>query len=248
MVGHQVSKTLTFVWCSLFLPLIPACDDSDEINEAPAARNVESPVEIALEFDWSAVPIPTTSSNTQLQSPPSSQAFGPWTIESFHYFSPDIIAVTQEPGNLFAPFPAGVQPFPPELSSGFFLGFEFHDQSGDIVGFGSEQEILDFETATGETAYALTVPGRGTLMLSQQEEFAYVFEEINDMIANHEFVRVYDPPLVNIHTVPGTAKVIGGSGEFTHAKGVWREISVLQKLDLVTGQHELGSILQIVRF
>lgn len=248
---------------------VAACDADDalegpsaefEQSSDPAVDRGDGPVDGAgdgvvgaaahvgeiVQWDWSRVPIPLDRGRDQLQAAAAVPVFGPWELEQFHFATPDFIALTQEPGNLFAPFPAAVEPLPPELSAGFFLGFKFYDDADTMVGFGSEQEVLDFENAVGETTYTLTLPERGTLMLSHEEEFAYLFEEINDMIANQEMVRIYDPPLIKIHTVPGSGRLVGGTGEFRHTFGVWREISIINKLDLQTGIQEVGIILQIV--
>ncbi len=247
MPGGVLGLTLS----ALLAPFSSGCDEADEPSNDPA-QFARAPESVDFEFDWSAVPLPTPSEAAQLEfeGPPEVPAsFGPWTVESFSYFTPDFFALAAAPGGLFAPLlPDGVDPFPPELGSGFFVGFTMFDGDNELVGFGSEQEVIDFEAATGETAYTLTIPGRGSLMLTQVEEFPYLFEEIDDMIANQEFVRVYDPPLVNIHTVPGTAKVVGGSGEFFKAKGLWREISIVKKIDLLTGVNDVGAIIQVAHF
>jgi hypothetical protein len=237
---------------------ISACDADASIpasTDASAAETVEAEVTAAeLVFDWDSVALPTIPGvhgtegvTPAFEPPPATPVVQPWTAESFYFSSTtNFLTLTQMEGGLFTPLPMGMPTLPAELEDGFLLGFTFYDQNGEIVGFGTEQEVLDFVEATGETTYTLTIPGRGTLMLAQREEFAYMFEEINDMVADQEFVREFDPPLVNIHTVPGSARIIGGTGEFAHVKGFWREISIIYKFDLLTGLHEVGAILQIL--
>lgn len=243
-----------FVSCSGIV--LSACDTGETVvsskDAIAAAAEIEAEVmDAELMFDWDDVAMPALPGVEPAFNP--NQAASPvkqwFTVESF-YFSSDsnFLSLTQMAGGLFTPLPIGMPTLPPELEDGFLLGFTFYDHEGDIVGFGTEQEVLDIDEATGETVYALTIPGRGSLMLSQEEEFSYMFAELDDMVADQEFVREFDPPLVNIHTVPGSARIIGGTGEFANAKGFWREISIVNKFDLVTGLHEVGIILQIVHF
>jgi hypothetical protein len=138
-----------------------------------------------------------------------------------------------------------MQPLPSGLDAGMLSSFNFHDIHGDIVGFGTQQEILDYVDATGQTGYVLSFPERGTLLLSQREEFSYLFAEIADMTADQDYVREFNPPLIHVHTVLGSAEVLGGTGEFQHEKGTWREITVINELNLETGVHDMTLILQI---
>lgn len=243
-------KTSIIVLVSAFF-ILSACD----IEEA----NPDLVVEVAeldtreiepITFDWGLVPQPTIPGSTpayEAQAPIPAKQF--WNLETFYFFTnPDFLSVTQAEGGLFAPAPAGMQPLPPELADGFLLGFTFRDLNGDIVGFGSIQEVVDFENASAETHYMLTIPGRGTLILAQEENNEALFAELFDMIAEQDFVRSYDPPLVFINTVPGTNRIIGGTGEFAHAKGIWREFAVVNEFNLLTGVHDVGNILQIVHF
>jgi hypothetical protein len=239
--------------------MVSACDTDESIAASTDASAAE-PVEAELAFDWDSVALPAIPGigpgmpgmpgigvTPAFEPPPATPVVQPWTAESFYLSSEaNFLTLTSMEGGLFAPLPMGMPSLPPELEDGFLLGFTFSDENGEIVGFGTEQEVLDLVDATGETTYTLTIPGRGSLMLAQGEEFAYMFEEINDMVADQEFVREFDPPLVNIHTVPGSARIIGGTGEFAHVKGFWREISIIYKLDLLTGLHEVGAILQIL--
>jgi hypothetical protein len=223
---------------------VSACDADEAIPMAEANVDIAS---AELVFDWEAVPMPEIGGVTSGQAPPPAIPAMGWTIETFHFSSEsNVLALTQMAGGLFTPVPVGMSPLPPQLDDGFLVGFTFHDKEGQIVGFGTEQEVLDWVDATGQTAYTLTIPGRGTLMLAQQEEFAYMFDVVDDMVADQEFVREFNPPLVHIHTVPGSARIIGGTGEFADIKGSWREISIIYKFDLLTGLHEMGIILQIM--
>jgi hypothetical protein len=62
------------------------------------------------------------------------------------------------------------------------------------------------------------------------------FDEIADMVSSGDpadLVRSWDPPLTIVTTVPGTGRIIGGTGEFDNARGVWRETQALHELDLI---------------
>jgi hypothetical protein len=245
---HSKFCSCAFVVLSSIMSLVAACDVDDgaslEIEEPPIRMEEE---ELYAAFDWERVPPPAAAdgSVTAFQGDAPSAAAGSLTVETFQFSASDFIALSMAPGGLFAPYPSGVSAMPPELSSSFLVGFTFYDEHDQVVGFGTEQEVLNFDEATGQTTYTLTIPGRGTLMLSQEEEFAYLLEEVADMVATQEFVRSYDPPLVNIHTVPGSGRVIGGTGEFAQAKGLMREYSIVRQLDLTTGYHDVGIIVQV---
>jgi hypothetical protein len=254
MIRKAFKAPLIAACCAI---VTSACDTGESIassTDAIEAAQVEAQLEAELALadaevivDWDEVPLPAIAGVTPaFDVPPASQAKKPWTVESFYFTSANFLSLTQMEGGLFAPLPVGMPTLPPELEDGFLLGFTFYDQNDEIVGFGTEQEVLDLADASGVTTYTLTIPGRGTIMLAHDEEFAYLFEELDDMVADQEFVREFDPPLVNIHTVPGSAKIIGGTGEFDHIKGSWREISLVYELNLLTGLHEVGIVLQIL--
>lgn len=167
--------------------------------------------------------------------------------ETFTFSSSTILAVTMAPGGLFAPFPAGIPTFTePAIADGFFLGIKLRDVDDNIVGFGTEQEVLNLAAARTATTYTLTLPGRGTLMLAQEEDLTVLLVEVNDMIANQQTVRSYDPPLVVLSTIAGTDRIIGGTGEFADAKkGSVHEYNILHKLDIATGVHDLEVMLDV---
>jgi hypothetical protein len=234
------------------VPVLSACDTEESapdlmvmMDADPEASSLEL---VAIAFVWDLVPMPAIAGVTQdFEVPGQIPAKQNWNVETFQFFTdPDFLAVTQAAGGLFLPQPNGMQPLPPELADGFLLAFTFRDLDDNIAGFGSIQEVVDFQAMSAETHYMMTMPGRGTLMLAQQENNEALFAELFDMIANQDYVRVYDPPLMFINTVPGTNQIIGGTGEFAHAKGIWREFAVVNEFNLLTGIHDVGNIVQIV--
>lgn len=229
--------------------------DLDAEPDTFEAEQVETPTleldgPVADELSAADVPWPAIDpeSPASYQSPLPKQKFGFWTIETFVFDSDDFRSITTAPDVLFANFPAAMEPMPPELSTSFMLSFEFRNDDDEIIGFGSEQEVLDFETLTGETTYTLTIPGRGTIVFGQEEDFAWLIDEVDQMVADGEPIRSFDPPLVELSTIPGTGRIIGGTGEFAHAFGFALEYGIVNQINLITRQHELGTVLQVAYF
>lgn len=253
MIQYSNRSLMFLVLSTSVTPVLGGCDTSEGagLDLRPIATEAEQE-RLRAEFDWEAVPPPAavggSSSMLEAPAPASVPALEPCNIETFHFSASEFIALSMAPGGLFALQPSGIPALPPELAEGFLLGFTFYDEQEQVVGFGTEQEVLDFEQATGQTTYTLTIPDRGTLMLRQEEEFAYLLEEVADMVASEELIRTYNPPLVNVHTVPGSGWIVGGTGEFDFAFGLMREYSIVRQLDLTTGQHDLGIILQVAIF
>jgi hypothetical protein len=235
---------------TVILVALGGCDTREGVDAANAEPEVAADV---LDINWDAVPPPSAIASAlavDIELEPAIPTAGPggwqFEIETFWFHSSDIFALTTAADSLFAPVPANIALFEAdELASGQFVGFEFRDDNDVIIGFGSEQLDIDFQELEAQPTYTFTVPGRGALVIAQREDIGYVIDEVNDMVANDEYVRVYDPPWVTESTIPGTGKVIGGTGEFAGAKGVAREFVVIYKLDLLTGMHEFTDVIQV---
>jgi hypothetical protein len=189
-----------------------------------------------------ACDLDTDLDTTQLRSAKSP------TVEVFQYStSQDLIANTNDPNNpILAPSPAGISPLEePEISSGGLIAIKIRDQNDELVGFGTEQEVIDMVGASALTTYTLTLPGRGTLMLEQTEDFSPLFAEIYDMLDDAELVRSYDPPLAVLTTKPGTGRIVGGTGEFAHARGSWTELDIVNQFDLVARTFDIDCVLEV---
>lgn len=146
----------------------------------------------------------------------------------------DNIAMVMAPDGLFASIPAGIMTLDePEISNGFIGSFKMYDDGGQLVGFGTKHEELDPPSPISMTSYMLTLPGRGTLVLEAVQDASPFYDEIVDMVSSEDLVRSWDPPLTIVTTVPGTGRVIGGTGEFANTRGVWRETQALRGLDLI---------------
>lgn len=221
-----------------FAVLLTGCDsvEHDQVRDLVPSTDEWS-------LDQSTVLAPDTSepTNAQVQS---------GSMEFFYFEAPeDVISITSAPGNLFAPTPAGIPLFTePELAEGFMVSFKVYDQNHDLVGFGTEQEIVDLPGEIAYTTYTLTLPGRGTLMLKQQEDIGPLLAEVAEMGATQDLVREYNPPWVMLSTIPGTGRIVGGTGEFAHAKGVVREFGVTYGIDLTTQTFDIAVVLQVKYF
>jgi len=231
---------------------IRALDEPDVIEQTGAVAPVamaEDNEALVLpprsEVPWPEVPSSPSAHPLDFQAQAPVQHNGCWTFETFYLTSEDdFISLTSDPGGLFAPLPSGIDLLPPELAGGFMLTVKIHDLSDAIVGFGSVLELLDFQNLTGETAYSLILPGRGTIAFTQDEDFAWLFDVIDDMINDGVTQRTFDPPVVEESALPGTVQLLGGTGDFQGIVGYAREIQYIEELDLVTGQQQVGTILQ----
>lgn len=149
---------------------------------------------------------------------------------------PDYIAAVLAPGAFPASFPAGINQFyEPAIQSGLMLAGKLRDADGNVVGFAVEQAEADFQALVSTATWTLTLPGRGSLFLAQQEDLTLLVQILTDMMMNQEYERTYDPPLYVVTTI-GEGIVVGGTGEFAGARGTFREVDFVEYLNLVTGE------------
>jgi hypothetical protein len=147
----------------------------------------------------------------------------------------DYIAASLAPGAFPASFPAGVGTLSePAIQRGLLLAGKLRDAQGEVVGFATEQADLDFAARVSTGTWTLTLPGRGTLFLSQQEDLSLLVQLLGEMQASGELERAYSPPLV-VTTTLGKGTVVGGTGEFEGAKGTFREVDFVELISLATG-------------
>lgn len=244
-----IKPTLTTALASLLL-LLTACDPSTD----PAAVQLEdsgqlpvAPADARLRAGSTIPEIASESAERLLAAAdPAVKAKGKCKLDTFQFRLPeDAIAIATPPGGFFTPFPHGIPTFDdPILQDSYIFVITMRDLANNIVGYASEQEVVDLVVNESKTSYTLTLPGRGTLMLAQLESFQVLIDAVDDMIADGVLVRTFDPPLVEVLTIPGTGKVVGGSEEFNKAKGIMQEIGVVYEIDLVNNAFELGIIVQ----
>jgi hypothetical protein len=157
----------------------------------------------------------------------------------------DYIAASLAPGAFPASFPAGVgQLSEPAIQSGLLIAGKLRDSQGGVVGFATEQSNLDLQAMVATGTWTLTIPGRGALFLSQQEDVAPLFQILGDMQAHGELERNYSPPLFVVTTI-GVGYVIGGTGEFAGARGTFRELDFVETISLATGVLRVTDRLEI---
>jgi len=168
------------------------------------------------------------------------------TTEELLVITPaDYLAGSFAPGGFPASFPVGVGTLSePAIESGFVLTTKVRSSTGAVCGFGSEQADIDFDALVSHATWTLTLPGRGTLFLAQDEDLALLFQILGEMIAGGELERSYDPPLTVVTTI-GIGEVIGGTGEFEGARGTFREVDDVHFLSLATGALQVTDRLEL---
>lgn len=158
--------------------------------------------------------------------------------ESFFFSSPeDGIAVTHG-GKL----PLGIGPpgvvalSDPAIDRGFALILNMHDANGRIVGFAVELEVhpegdMLAQDLRWETEWVLVIPGRGVLVLNQQEHSGELGPKVINTVRETGSDWVGDwtvqttvGPLAN-----GRGVILGGTEEFAGASGSFIEIDHLTR-------------------
>src|SRR5690349_8207702 len=88
----------------------------------------------------------------------------------------DALSVTAAPGGPIAPFPPGIQALTePALVAAFVGDSKLRNDQGEVIGIGTEQQVIDFASLTTATTWTVTIPGRGTFFGEQQENLAGLF-------------------------------------------------------------------------
>lgn len=161
----------------------------------------------------------------------------------------DAVAVTSGPGQFIAPTPPGIPLFlEPAIQSGFAALVKVRDTSGTVVGFATELAEIFLDPITGittQTAWTVLVPGKGSLFLAQGEDANAGFALIAAMLNDGVFERSFDPPVQLITTIPGTGKVIGGTGDFKGAEGTFFEEDNVNFISLIQGVLDIDELLVI---
>jgi len=171
-------------------------------------------------------------------------------VESFYIDgSEDFIAITSSPEQFLRPFPVGIQFLhEPNLVGGLALLSKIRDRFEEIVGFTAEQEHISVG-ADGRTTslsdWTLKVPNRGTILVTQIEDFTPFIDILMEMIANGETERYFDPPFLMETTSPGSGKIVGGVGEFEGATGTFREINWVHYASIENGTLDVDVQLEI---
>jgi hypothetical protein len=165
--------------------------------------------------------------------------------ETFVMQSPtDAIAATHDGNKPIAAFPSSIPLLnDPQIKAGFALVAKLRDEAGNIVGFTSEQEVVsaDSNILQGrmemDTTWTVTLPGRGTLFLSQREDAAQFARDV--VMPAFLFNRPLAEPMTMITTAgpadDGSGLIVGGTGEFAGITGHFVEVTRLSGFSRESG-------------
>ncbi|HVV85964.1 MAG TPA: hypothetical protein VHE35_23050 [Kofleriaceae bacterium] len=163
----------------------------------------------------------------------------------FDFEPGDYIAASLAPGAFPASFPPGVgQMSEPAIQHGLLLAGKLRDPGGAVVGFATEQADADFQALVSTGTWTLTVPGRGTLFLSQREDLTLLVQILGDMQAHGQLERTWSPPLEVVTTI-GAGEIVGGTGDFEGAKGRFLERDFVESISLLTGSLRVTDRLEL---
>lgn len=181
----------------------------------------------------------------------------PLKAESFFFFPEDKLLLSHNGNAFLSAFPEGVALLTePRIRTGLIVVFKLRDASGEVVGFASELEDFpaeglvfgEEELLVWETVWTVTIPGRGSLFLHQQEQesrqvteqvIAPVMESGGSWEGDIRFRTSVGPG------PGGYGVIVGGSGAFSGANGCFVEIDRITKFS-ADRQAYLSGELQIL--
>jgi len=176
--------------------------------------------------------------------------------ESFFFRSPgDGIAVTHGGSLPLAIGPPGVAPLSePAIERGFALLVNLRNAQNELVGFAVELEVhpvgdMLAEDLLWDTEWLLVLPGRGILVLHQQEHSGELGRKVIGHIRDTGSDWTGDWTVqTTVGPLPsGRGTIIGGTGEFRDARGSFIEIDHLTRYsvdNLMYGDFELRILRQ----
>jgi hypothetical protein len=171
-------------------------------------------------------------------------------VETFHLNAEQhLIALTGGPSALLQPYPSNIQNlYESNIADGLAVITKFTDSSGEVVGIASELEHITTDSTgnvTADVQWTLKIPGRGTVVVTQTENFTALIALATDIIINGEVARYLTPPLTTVTTVPNSGKIIAGLGEFEGISGSFQETNAITYLNVVDGTIGVDITLQI---
>jgi hypothetical protein len=171
-------------------------------------------------------------------------------IETFHIDTEThVIALTTDLASLLQASPSNLQRlYENSLVGGVAVLTKITDSYGEVIGFGSELELITTDATgktTAKTEWTFKIPGRGTILATQTEDLTALIDLAVDMINNGEAARYLSPPLTVVTTVPGTGKIVAGLGEFKNISGTFQETNEITYLNIADGTINLTITLQI---
>ena len=175
-------------------------------------------------------------------------------VESFFWLPDDIISMSHN-GKAFLPAsPQGIALLEePRINSGLALTLKVRNQQGEVIGFASELEVFPGDGAAfggevllvWETVWTVTIPGRGSLFLHQQEqENRRVTEEIIGPVLQSGGKWEGDMKFqTSVGPGPnGYGIIVGGTGDFADASGCFIEVDQFKMFEAGGKAHLLGEL------
>lgn len=163
-------------------------------------------------------------------------------LETFHSDAPrDGMAAANGADTPIPAYPLGARVLSEEhVRQGSVFLTKLRDKQGTVIGFASEQTVIDPESnvmqgrLTTTTNWTLTIPERGTIFLEQHEnqnEFAR-----RAVLPALAVGKQWDEPWSFVTTVgpapDGRGRVVGGTGEFKGITGTFVEVTHLRRFSM----------------
>jgi len=155
-------------------------------------------------------------------------------IESFFFNGPqDVVAITHNGKLPLAASPPGITLFSePAIDKGFALITQIRNAAGEIVGYAAELEVhpegdMLTQNLKWNTDWVLVLPARGALFLHQQEHSGPLREIMKPVLAGEDWRGDLRVQTTVGPRSDGRGVILGGTGEFTGARGAFIEIDHL---------------------
>jgi hypothetical protein len=159
--------------------------------------------------------------------------------ETFHMIAPDDGIATTHSGDKPLPlYPPGIGTLSDDaVKQGFILLTKLRDQSGDVIGFTSEQEVVSSESDLTKgilktaSTWTLTIPGRGTIFLDENEDQSEFLTKagVPALAQGKEWNEEWTFTTTVGPDPSGRGVVTGGTGEFAGITGTFVEVTHLRR-------------------
>jgi hypothetical protein len=159
--------------------------------------------------------------------------------ETFHMVAPDDGIATTHSGDKPLPlYPPGIGALSDErIKQGFILLTKLRDESGNVIGFTSEQEVVSSESDLTQgvlrtaSTWTLTIPGRGTIFLDENEDQSEFLMKagVPALAQGKEWNEEWTFTTTVGPDPSGRGVVTGGTGEFVGISGTFVEVTHLRR-------------------
>jgi len=162
--------------------------------------------------------------------------------ETFHSDAPrDVLAATKGSDLPISPYPEGVGVLSDEhVRSGFAWLTKLRDEQGTVIGFASEQAVIDPNSNLMQgrlmttTSWTLTIPERGTIFLEQSENQSELARQV--VLPALAIGKPWNAAATFVTSVGPAAnargRIAGGTGEFRGITGSFVEVNQLQRFSM----------------